>query len=500
MSVDGGGNVGGAGTAPGGAHAGAGAGGASGESSGGAGTGSAGRVTGSGGTAGHVSSAGASSGGASSGGASGAGGSDACLFSGFQGDDYTVLVADDMVSLQVTPDEFDNISQLANPGTGKWPPIIANLFKDDFDFHLYLMNRGASVAGAEAQGSNLTVHTAAKGLGFSTGNLSNFAAWPNLLSIVFLGRSYDLASGNILHEIMHTWGNALIPEGDGGHWPQASDIDGQLGGGYVRGSLRLVSGNTYVATRSEDTGLYADIELYMAGLLPASAVTPLSWLSNPVYVSTNDAYTEDTYTADGIVTRDIDTIVASNGVRTPDSTQSKHDFRALVVVITPRPLSAADWFFYRTQAGFLTNSDAVDVTFDPNRGSLFAPGRLRYSLISQPRSFHHSTRDLGTLELDGLTASMLDASTATCVDTQPETSNACAVLAARAEACGIPLAPCDIDGVIPPDEAACIADCASNDDCDDLTAAVDVQPVASNTYLWCASQCQCVADQGCTKL
>lgn len=454
-----------------------------------------------GGSGGHsiastVSTAVASSGGAGSGGAASVTSSaDPCLFYGFQGADYTVLVSDDLVSLQLTPDAFKAMGDDSFPADGPWPKVVGTLFRDDFHWQLYVMNQFDTSAGAGADGSNHRTHGAASGIGLNVDDKA-YAQWPNLLAVVYLGRDYDIAGGNMLHELMHTWANHVIPEGNG-HWPWPSDINGKLGGGIEAGGLRHVDGNTYVGKISDPSDPYADLELYLMGVLPPSQVAPIHWLVNPTFVSSDFQTLETTFTADSMMTRDIDSIIAANGPRVPDSATALHDFRGLPVVVSPGPLTAADWLYFRTQAALLTARQApITAGHD---GSLFSPPRGRDTFMVRPQNFRQATKGVASLRLDGLLGSLVHREAATCVHTPPPAGHACKTLLARAVECGIPTTPCDADVAIPPEFSDCIAACASDATCDVLGKATEGVSSVDNGFLWCAETCQCVVDRGCYK-
>ena len=421
-----------------------------------------------------------------------------CLFYSYQGSDYTLLVSDDLISLQITPVAFDSLSVEALPSKTPWPAAIAGLFRDNFDMHLYVMNRYDSADGATAEGRNVSIHTPASGLGMNF-DYPDYASWQRLLSLVFLGRSYDLSGGNVLHEIVHTWANFVIPEGAKGHWPDASDVAGALGSFVTRGGFRHVGGNAYAGKVSSPLHRpYADLELYLMGVLPPSEVSPITLLTN---ATTNDFSSDNTelnFTADGMVTRDIETIIATYGARVPSSTDARHDFRALPVIVTPTPLSSADWLYYRAQAAALSSTDAV-VGYNAYAGTLFSPPRARYDVsLGNPINFRQATGGRATLKLSGLLDSLVDRAKAVCVRAAPPTGNACAAIATRATECGIPLAPCDIDVGISPMYSDCIVKCANDATCDVLKAATSVVKTSENRYIWCASACQCKPVDGCT--
>ena len=150
-----------------------------------------------------------------------------------------------------------------------------------------------------------------------------------------------LLGGPSLHEILHSWANYAIPTATGGHWGFSS-ANGQLGG-FDRSNLvdhgggRYSAGHFWQNANGGNRVPYSPIELYFAGLIPPSEVPDLwvaedgTWLEGA-----KDDSGYQIFTASRVSTWSIERIVAENGARIPDSSQSQKSFRAaLVLAVDP---------------------------------------------------------------------------------------------------------------------------------------------------------------------
>ena len=128
----------------------------------------------------------------------------------------------------------------------------------------------------------------------------------------------------------------MVPTSYPGHWGN------ELG---IKGQLNDVSAN------------YADIELYLMGLMDASEMTDPASL---------DAYA---------------LIPADQKPRVPSATTSQKTFRVLLLILSDRPLTATEIQNYNNGATLLARTD------NPSQ---------------QGTNFHKMTRGRGTLTVNGL--------------------------------------------------------------------------------------------------
>ena len=243
---------------------------------------------------------------------------------------------------------------------------IYNIFGDYFDFIVFLYNvdNMAEIAG-EIAGQYNPYSNAISGIGrdiFS--NAFECGSDGKLKGVLHLS-DYRQIRGSFLHEIAHTWAaldfgqfsmnNDGTVEKDPVHWG-VSSVDGRLGGFKLSSLQRNVDGisNKYKATctnAGNDSWFYgnyankkyAQLELYLMGMIPSSDVpdihyftelsgTPQEWIGlNGIFYAEKE----------NILT--IDDIIARFGPRYPDYTQSQKDFRSIVVVVTDKPVDDRRW-------------------------------------------------------------------------------------------------------------------------------------------------------------
>ena len=185
-----------------------------------------------------------------------------------------------------------------------------------------------------------------RGIGLSIfSDNSSFGSAGKLQGAIF--HNYDDPSsfrGTLLHELMHRWGNFVVPITSfpgGPHWGFSSS------GGYLdcydisnmidHGAGRFSAPNPFYFRSSEQ---YSPIELYLAGFIPPEEVPDFQtaedgeWLLDergyPVY----DDNGYRMFTASGFKTHTIEDIIAEHGPRVPDHPQAQKDFRAAVILLT----------------------------------------------------------------------------------------------------------------------------------------------------------------------
>ena len=157
--------------------------------------------------------------------------------------------------------------------------------------------------------------------------------------------SYASGSSRVLlHELMHRWGNSLIPTTASGHWGFSSAY-GMIGG-FDIANLADLGGGKFTVTEGWRGGgsfgfpeVYSPIELYVAGLLPPDEVPDL-WVAPDVtlqprqgggYVRTDDGHL--IFEPSEVLTITIEDIIAEHGQRVPDWQDSQREFRAAVILM-----------------------------------------------------------------------------------------------------------------------------------------------------------------------
>jgi|GEM_PF-3044856 len=238
------------------------------------------------------------------------------------------------------PDNYDQILMVAN-----LPDITGGLF----GFNIGTQNQTTGT------GTAIFDDTAQWG---SDGKLQN---------VIWVGSELDMYRRTILHEFVHK-DAAFLPQlqsSDPAHWGFSS-VGGQLGG-WAPGTLRQIgpgeydadspAGNTDWYENSPafpDAGFipYAELELYLMGLIDATQVSPIQY-------AINGAFTDQTlgqFTADSIQTLTINNIIAQEGLRLPTPLTSQKSFNILPVIITPNPLTQGELDQYDTNVELMSRA------------------------------------------------------------------------------------------------------------------------------------------------
>lgn len=217
--------------------------------------------------------------------------------------------------------------------------LVYNQFNDEFDFITVVMNNELVPPGMPT-GEYTHIKNDVTGIGLPLSDkTTDFHSAGQLQGISFLYRRAYLSTstyGPILHEMAHRWANWIVPTSRGGHWGPELGITGQLNN---------VSAN------------YADIELYLMGLMESSEMTDQASI---------DAY---------------NLIPIEQQIRTPNSTDSQKEFRVLLLILSDRDLTATEIENYNNGATLLARTD------NPTQ---------------QGTNFHKMTRGRGTIKVNEL--------------------------------------------------------------------------------------------------
>ncbi|HEY0466334.1 MAG TPA: hypothetical protein VGC79_19120, partial [Polyangiaceae bacterium] len=112
-----------------------------------------------------------------------------------------------MASLELSTAEFEQFAWSTDPTKTKWPGLVAPLFKDDYQWHLFVLHEGKAASMPGLAGQNRPIHKVADGINRFESNPTEFAALSKLLSVLFLADERQIGSGTLLHEMTHTWAN-----------------------------------------------------------------------------------------------------------------------------------------------------------------------------------------------------------------------------------------------------------------------------------------------------
>ena len=233
---------------------------------------------------------------------------------------------------------------------------------------------------------------------------SNFGSAGKLKSLMQLTQINFLLDGPTSHEILHNWGNFVIPSEAvsdfgtnltsfplGGHWGfTGGNTKGQLGG-FDQNTLVDNGNGSYTLdsfglnANGGNSVPYNDIELYLMGMIPLSEVAAFDGFTTITSIADNG---NDTWTLEATKTNytpaSLNTLLEN---RVPSSTTAQKDFKALVIVITDAPLTTDEWDLLDFQAELYSRNS------DDGFSTLY--------------NFWEATRGLGTIEMSNLESSTL---------------------------------------------------------------------------------------------
>ena len=237
--------------------------------------------------------------------------------------------------------------------SGKNPPLedyaarFYEHFNDEFDFLIFFPNVDLDtlVPGSLNGAYYERVKNDVQGIGLPiVSSNSSFGSAGKLQGVIF--HNYDDPGsfrGVLLHELMHRWGNFVVPITSfpgGPHWGFCSS-GGYLDGYDISNMIDLGAGkfsapNPFYIRSSEQ---YSPIELYLAGFIAPEEVPDFQtaedgeWLLDERGYPVEDDNGYRIFTASGFKTHRIEDIIAEHGTRVPDHSQAQKDFRAAVILL-----------------------------------------------------------------------------------------------------------------------------------------------------------------------
>ena len=268
------------------------------------------------------------------------------------------------VSYLVSSDEFESYGDLMNSEAAvKAVEEAYTYFKDDFDF-VFVINNAEKDFSMPGNGITFALRTYPES---GLGSLSTFAdglpyvklATPleeetsRLMTMIHFAHRDAIRKGPALHEMMHRWGNFVLPgpREYAMHWG-FSDVGGQLGGFT---DLEMLDDGTFHAFNryrqdacfspnapsaewdTRNSVPYAPLELYLMGVLGADEVPPeIMVLENAWFVDDNQcivAGTKHVYKTEDLL----------QPPRQPGIEDSQKTFKILTIVVTPNLLTEEEW-------------------------------------------------------------------------------------------------------------------------------------------------------------
>ncbi len=284
-------------------------------------------------------------------------------------------------------------------------------FKDDFDFIFLVLNEKEMPNGFDTYGELKSVSNNVKNIGMSIYNDSKeYGSKGKLKSVMQLSALSYLKTGPALHEIMHTWGNFLIPSksvytnGKGKaevynnipHWGFVGGSSlGQLGG-FEQNTLKQNTDGSYIVksfgmnANGGNGIIYNDLELYLMGMIDISEIKPFDVFTSIDENTYKYDRNKNTTTFRGNKnTYTYKTILEKFGNRNPSYQNSQKEFKALVLVLTDRDLTEAEW------KTISTDTEDFSKPWKKGNSSNFY------------KNFQEATRGRGTFITDNLKKSLI---------------------------------------------------------------------------------------------
>jgi hypothetical protein len=268
-------------------------------------------------------------------------------------------------------------------------------FDDDYDFigvvtalPSFFENRYHFASKNEVLGVGLRLFNNDSIYG-SFGKLQGITVYP-------IAGFFDMAETGSIHELGHQWINfsahPLLRTGSP-HWPVSTLARGVMGlsipgsgaGGMFPFTISQRPDGTYVFQRAAPMTEYNELELYLAGMLPADKVMP-----NLVPEVQTQQACDGCLVQGPVRTLTIADVIAADGARVPDVTTSQKEFRVATIVVTRErlltddELAVFDYFSARGEATtpLTFSSGFAKGTTNPFRLATRGVGTLITSLVA----------------------------------------------------------------------------------------------------------------------
>jgi len=273
-------------------------------------------------------------------------------------------------------------------------------FHDDFDFLIFVSNFYWLNRPPTWKKDFVAIYSAASNdiPGIGQRLYSDTREWGSegaLQGAIYIAHAdYLFRSG--AHEIMHRWGNDIVPTVDRAHWGFSS-ANGEIGGFDIadlvdHGDGRYSAGEFRTGGGADNERTYSPIELYIAGLIPPEEVPDLWMAEDGEWLDERTDDGDRLFSASEVRTYTIEDIIAEHGERVPDHTASQKEFRAAVVLLIDENHPLYKWQLDRL-------SGAIE--------SFSHPGASAFYVFSfDTFNFWEATGGRATITMDGLSQSL----------------------------------------------------------------------------------------------
>jgi uncharacterized protein (TIGR03437 family) len=183
---------------------------------------------------------------------------------------WVMNVRDDAFSLERAMGNLAPV--LSNTTTAATLNALSGNLPDNYDFRAYVSTTITACDIGRTAGFHLAAQSSDTGIGVTPFSRSQtYGTGPKMLGYTTIANIDHGITGLYYHETMHQWGaflNTSLGVSDGAHWVNNSSVAGALGGC----SFAQQPDGTFKTAAFPLTD--GDLELYVAGLLPASQVGP----------------------------------------------------------------------------------------------------------------------------------------------------------------------------------------------------------------------------------
>ncbi|MFM2124769.1 MAG: hypothetical protein RL328_1220 [Acidobacteriota bacterium] len=253
---------------------------------------------------------------------------------------YIINVRDDALTLErgMTNLPANGVNNITAAAT------LTSFLPDNYDFRA-VVSTTQTMCNQRVSGMHLNVRNRATGLGTMARELFNdLQSGPNLQGVSFIAWQGIGANAVFNHETMHQW-SAFLPTSLGlsdqtGHWLQSTTVNGATGGCYWSDNG---NGTFTITSTWRPTGDDGDLELYLAGFIPAEQIKPILIANN----------TGQNFCGVGTVvqgpfrTVTYQDIINAAGRRSPGPESSQKNFKQATIVTTAnRLLTPLEMTFY----------------------------------------------------------------------------------------------------------------------------------------------------------
>lgn len=271
--------------------------------------------------------------------------------------DFTATTLGDYgtVTVMETSGNYDAKQADGTPNAGPRQAIAKEFFrlhKDEYDFLVVFSNFDFTMPDEDAGAFYMGVKNDVKGIARelfdysglfgSNGKLQGTVDMGNISKLTTdpMDAQFEATFRLLGHEVMHRWGAYVsfrdssgtvstgLLSGDHSHWSFLLDTKASL----LYGNQWQDNGNgTFTSVAAED--YYSPLDLYLMGMYDKSQVPAMLLINNPEIDPSRQPEVGSAVSGNA-TTVSIDQIIAAEGERVPNATQSQKEFKTAFILIT----------------------------------------------------------------------------------------------------------------------------------------------------------------------